>query len=124
MLWLVCVEFSSVFFTIFFLAHHCCPSSRHCSSNKATDPISTALSYSQYAKDYLYSHSELFYLHIKTYSPQKNLALNCAVNYCLLLREIHICPSIGDVSTLHCRQQMGVHHGVMFLQHSTRYLAG
>lgn len=69
-------------------------------------------------------HSELFCLHIKTHSPQKNLALKCAVNYCLLLREIRICPSIRNISRLHHRQQMGVHHGVMYLQHSARYLAG
>lgn len=70
--------------------------------------------------------TEPFCLHIKTSpTPQKkkkNLAQNCAVNYCLLLREIRICPSIRSVSSLHCHQQMGVHHGVMYLQHSTRFL--
>lgn len=56
-----------VFHYIFW--HHGWPS--NCSSNKATDPISIPLSSSQYTKDYLYSHSELFHLHIKTYSPPK-----------------------------------------------------
>lgn len=62
-------------------------------------------------KDYLYGHSELFCLNIKTYSPPppKKLALNCAVNYCLLLQETHICPSTRNVSTLHCRRQMGIY---------------
>lgn len=40
-------------FHYIFLAHHSCPSNCHRISNKATDPISIALSSSQYAKDYL-----------------------------------------------------------------------
>lgn len=99
------------------------PSNCHCSSIKATDPVSTAFSSSLYARNNSYSQS-FFCLLIKTHTPQRNLAQKCAVNYCLLLREIRICRSIGNISRLHRRQQMGVHHAVMYLQHGARYLAG
>lgn len=105
---------------VYFLA---VPSNCHCSSIKATDPVSTALSSSLYARNNSYSQS-FFCLHIKTHTPQRNLAQKCAVNYCLLLREIRICRSIGNISRLHRRQQMGVHRAVMYLQHGARYLAG
>lgn len=69
-----------------------------------TRPL-TPFGSSNYAKDYLYSHSELLCLNIKTHSPsQKKLAMSCAVNYCLLLREIHICWRIRNVSTLRHQQ--------------------
>lgn len=99
------------------------PSNCHCSSIKATDPVSTAFSSSLYARNNCYSQS-FFCLHIKTHTPQRNLAQKCAVNYCLLLREIRICRSIGNISRLRRRQQMGVHRAVMYLQHGARYLAG
>lgn len=99
------------------------PSNCHCSSIKATDPVSTAFSSSLYGRNNSYSQS-FFCLLIKTHTPQRNLAQKCAVNYCLLLREIRICRSIGNISRLHRRQQMGVHHAVMYLQHGARYLAG
>lgn len=114
-----------------FLTPHCgAPSFSFCRSYEATDLVSDALSSSQYANR-LFVLSKLFCLNIKTYSPphpgpttpppltspskkkkkeeKENLALICAVNYCLLLREIHICPSVGgSVSPLRLRQ-MGVH---------------
>lgn len=70
-LWLVCERGTMGLF----LTHHRCSSNCHRSSNKATDPISIALSSSQYAKDYLYSHSKLFCLNIKTYSPPQKIWL-------------------------------------------------
>lgn len=111
---------------ISFLAHNCHASNCHCSSIKAADPVSPALSSSQYAKDNLSSLRAVLFAYKDSLAPpkKKNLALKCAVNYCLLLQEIHICPSIRNISRLHHRQQMGVHHGVMYLQHSARYLAG
>lgn len=111
---------------ISFLAHNCHASNCHCSSIKAADPVSPALSSSQYAKDNLSSLRAVLFAYKDSLAAKekKNLALKCAVNYCLLLQEIHICPSIRNVSRLHHRQQMGVHHGVMYLQHSARYLAG